>query len=96
MSILALIMVGIFMAGLYPWLLAHACERNPGYAGSIAGFIQSGVGVGMLVGPALIGVVAQASNLSISLGITPILIFSLGFIFTLPQKVVKAPSPGDD
>jgi fucose permease len=86
LSILALIMVGIFMAGLYPWLLAHACERNPGYAGSISGFVQSGVGAGMLIGPSLIGVLAQYVNLSFALGTTVIFIFILGLIFLLPEK----------
>jgi FHS family glucose/mannose:H+ symporter-like MFS transporter len=95
LSILALGLVGFFMAGLFPWLLAHASERNPGYAGSISGFIQTGVGMGMLVGPALIGVLAQAANLSFSMGITAILVFSLGLIFIWPQKVAKMSSSGD-
>ena len=92
LSILALIMVGLFMAGLLPWLLAHASEHNPGNAGSIVGFVQTGVGTGMLVGPAVIGVLAQATNLSVSMGITVVLIFSLGLIFSWPDKGIAASS----
>jgi MFS transporter, FHS family, glucose/mannose:H+ symporter len=88
LSMLALVMIGLFMAGLLPWLLAYANERNPGYAGSISGFVQSGVGAGMLIGPSLIGVLAQYVNLSFAMGITVIFIFILGLIFLLPEKSV--------
>jgi MFS transporter, FHS family, glucose/mannose:H+ symporter len=87
-SIIALVMIGFFMAGLLPWLLAYANERNPGHAGSISGFVQSGVGAGMLIGPGLIGIFAQVVNLSIAMGITVIFIFVLGLIFLLPEKSI--------
>jgi fucose permease len=88
LSISALVMIGFFMAGLLPWLLAYANERNPGYAGSISGFIQSGAGAGMLIGPSFIGILAQYTNLSFAMGISVILIFILGLIFLLPEKSV--------
>jgi MFS transporter, FHS family, glucose/mannose:H+ symporter len=86
LSVLAIVMIGFFMAGLLPWLLAYANERNSGYAGAISGFVQSGAGVGMLIGPGFIGILAQYTNLSFAMGISVILIFILGLIFILPEK----------
>jgi fucose permease len=86
LSISAIVMIGFFMAGLLPWLLAYANERNPGHAGSISGFVQSGVGAGMLIGPALIGIFAQYLNLPLAMGITVVFISLLGLIFLLPEK----------
>jgi fucose permease len=82
LSILSLVMVGIFMAGLLPRLLAHASERNPGYASSISCFVQTGVGTGMLVGLVVIGcwlrVLISRSRWVSSLS----WFYSLGFIFS--------------
>ncbi len=74
-------LVGLFMAGILPWVLAYANRNNPGYRGSISGFIQIGIGTGMLLGPGMIGVIYDATSLMTAMSVTVILlIFSPLFL----------------
>jgi DHA1 family quinolone resistance protein-like MFS transporter len=84
LSIIGLVMAGVSVAGLFPWLLAYATEGRPDGAGPISGFVQSGLAAGVFVGPAAIGVMAQASNLPAAMGLAFVLMFGLGITFILP------------
>jgi fucose permease len=74
-------LAGLFMAGILPWVLAYANRHNPGYAGLIAGFIQIGIGTGMLLGPGIIGLIYDASTLVAAMYVTILLLFLLAIVF---------------
>ena len=78
---LGIALVGLFMAGILPWVLAYANRHNPGYSGLISGFIQIGIGAGMLLGPGIIGLIYDATNLMIAMYITVLLLFLLAIVY---------------
>ncbi len=65
--LLGLVFTGLMMAGLVPTLLAFACQDSPDFIGSISGIILSATGLGMLIGPGLIGLIMEFFGISISI-----------------------------
>jgi fucose permease len=86
LSFLGLVLAGIFMGGILPSLLGYATRRNPGLAGPVSGFIHAGVGAGMLVGPSLVGVLAQSAGLTRTLAGMITLVLALSLMFALPER----------
>jgi len=74
-------LVGLSMAGILPWVLAYANRHNPGQSGLISGFIQIGVGIGMLLGPGMIGLIYDATSLMAAMYVTIILLILLAITF---------------
>jgi fucose permease len=79
--LIGIVLVGLFMAGILPWVLAYANRHNPGQSGLISGFIQIGVGIGMLLGPGMIGLIYDATSLMEAMYVTVILLILLAIVF---------------
>lgn len=85
-GLLGLGLVGLFMAGLYPTLMALATRTNSASPGVIVGILVTGVGVGKLCGPALIGFAAGRVGLSTAMNLIPVLLLGAAFVIVIPWK----------
>jgi len=63
-SLAGLGLTGFSIAGLYPAILASASHRHRSQAGIINGLFVTGVGLGKLIGPACLGLLAGLRDLS--------------------------------
>ncbi len=78
---------GLFMAGLYPNLLAFGSEYYPGDASLVSGIFVTGVGLGKLIGPSIIGSAATRTGIPTAMYIILLLLLCLGVLFSLRIKV---------
>ena len=78
---------GLFMAGLYPNLLAFGSEVYPGDASLVSGIFVTGVGLGKLMGPAIIGATATRTGIPAAMYLTLFLLLCLAALFSLRIKV---------
>ncbi len=78
---------GLFMAGLYPNLLAFGSEYYPGDASLVSGIFVTGVGLGKLMGPAIIGATATRTGIPLAMYLTLFLLLCLTALFSLRIKV---------
>lgn len=79
---------GLFMAGLFPSLIAYASHNSSDSIGSISGITLAGAGIGMTLGPGFIGLLADRLGLGSALYI-PIFMLVLVeavFLFGKPSK----------
>jgi FHS family glucose/mannose:H+ symporter-like MFS transporter len=84
--VIGVLFSGFFMAGLIPNLLAYASHDTEESIGSISGLILSGAGVGMLIGPGLIGILADVWDLKTSMYTALFLLLVVLVIFSLPSR----------
>ena len=78
--LLGVALTGLFMAGQLPALLSYAGKTYPQYIGSISGVVLSGGGMGFLLGPALIGIVADVADLTLAMHATAALLAGVAVI----------------
>jgi len=83
---LGLVLCGLSMAGLVPWMLAFVTEPYQDPKGSITGLIFTGTGQGMLLGPGLVGVAAGRAGLSAAMYLCVGMLLCLGLLFLLSKQ----------
>jgi MFS family permease len=87
------LVVGLGAANISPVLISVA-SRMPGMAPSLSvAMVSSAQGVGLLLGPPIIGFVAQGFGLTIALGLAAILALVIALGPTLRPWATGAPSP---
>jgi fucose permease len=85
MGLMGLGLVGVFMAGIYPALLVYASSRDTSVISIISGIFVTGVGVGKLAGPMIIGLAAETLELSHAMYLPVILILGMAFMFLISK-----------
>jgi fucose permease len=91
-GLIGLGLVGLFMAGIYPALLVYASGQNTSFISVISGIFVTGVGLGKLAGPMIIGLVAETFDLSYVMYLTVILILGVGLVFLIPLRKPSSPA----
>ena len=78
---------GLFMAGLFPNLIAYASHNSPDSIGSISGITLAGAGIGMTLGPWIIGLLADQVGLGSAfyLPIFMLAIVEVVFLMKIPS-----------
>lgn len=81
-------LAGLFMAGLFPNLMAYASHDTSDSIGSISGITLSGAGIGMTLGPGAIGLLADWAGLgsALYLPILMLVIVEVVFFFKIPNR----------
>ena len=79
---------GLFMAGLFPNLMAYASHNSSDSIGSISGITLFGAGIGMTLGPGVIGLLADWGGLGSApyLPIFMLVIVEAVFLFKIPNR----------
>lgn len=90
-SLMAVAFFGLSMAGLYPNVLAEASERYPGDSSVVSGIFVTGVGLGKLTGPVLIGLIATSASISSAMYLTWFLLIGLAILFSFRMKNNSSP-----
>jgi fucose permease len=86
-SLVTVACFGLFMAGLYPNLLAFGSDYFPGEASLVSGIFVTGVGFGKLIGPAIIGATATRTGIPAAMYLSLILLLCLAVLLSLKLKV---------
>jgi fucose permease len=77
----ALIGAGLCFAGEFPTILAHASDANRGHPGTVSGIVVAAAGLGALVGPWLLGIVAGVAGLEVAMSLISILMLGVAVAF---------------
>ena len=85
-NLVGLGLVGLAMAGLYPTLFAYASGRNADQLELVSGVFVAGVGMGKLVGPQLIGFIANGTSISTAMYATWIAFAGVAVVFSLGRQ----------
>lgn len=68
---------GFFVSGLYPTALAYGSRAFPALAGTITGSLSVGMTLGTMIPPWWTGLIAEASNFQVAVGVNFILVLLL-------------------
>jgi len=78
---------GLFMSGMFGMVATHASRYFPERTGAVFGVLILGVGLGALVGPAMMGWVASEGGLRLALSIPPTLMAVAALAYAVPWSV---------
>jgi fucose permease len=74
-------MLGLFYAGIFGTILAYAGDSYPRYSGTVFGLVLAAGGLGAVVGPWLVGLVAGASSVGVGLGLVAVSMLVTALIY---------------
>ena len=87
-SLVGLGLIGLSMAGLYPSLFAYGSARNAENVNLISGVFIAGVGIGKLVGPQLVGFIANETSISTAMYAALIAFAGVAAVFSFGRQGV--------
>jgi fucose permease len=75
---------GLFMSGVFGLVAADAARRFPEKSGAVFGILTAGVGVGALLIPAAMGLLASASDLRLAMLAPAALMGTVALVYVVP------------
>ncbi len=74
---------GLAYSGIFATIMAEVTGRSAGYQGTVSGMLCSSGGLGQIMFPWLLGVIAESAGLSIGLGLILIISALMGLLYLL-------------
>jgi FHS family glucose/mannose:H+ symporter-like MFS transporter len=74
-------MLGLFYAGIFGTILAYAGDSYPRYSGTVFGLVLAAGGLGAVVGPWLVGLVAGATSVGAGLGLVAVAMVTTALVY---------------
>jgi len=81
-TLISFALVGLFFSGAFPTILAYASSIFPRYSGTVFGICFASGGIGGMLFPYLVGLVAEDFNMRIGIGAMSILLAGMFGIFS--------------
>ncbi len=75
---------GLFMSGVFALVATDAARYFPEKSGAVFGILTAGVGVGAMLFPAAMGLLASAADLRLAMLVPPVLMGTVALVYALP------------
>ena len=74
---------GLFYSGVFGTILAYAGDSFPRYPATVVGLVLAAGSSGAVLGPWLIGSIAESASLTVALGVVASTMFATGCMYVL-------------